>query len=274
MTTLTKNVIVPLKNEIQKLTKENTLLSEEVKLLKNIVSSSSQSQDVAGGTKESQNKIKNKKHQQIKTSHRKAEETNTNTNGNDLTHTMEKIEYQEKTNINYASAMEKIEYQEKTNINYASAVKDNINNKTAHSTEDGSNNIIPEQSDYKERGEDRQEWKTVKSKSNRKRSGKPLPTVVGAQTNCTVKASARNAYLFVSRIATNTQKEDLLNFLRTQFPEADCEEITSRYPDKYKSFKVTIHLENYEAAMNPDIWPRDVLVTRFFHRRSRAQNNT
>ena len=76
--------------------------------------------------------------------------------------------------------------------------------------------------------------------------------------------------LHVYRLPPSTKSEDVLNFLKPKFPEAKCEPLSSRNPDLYSSFKVDIFINNFDLAMDPNIWPSNVCVRRFLHLRQKT----
>lgn len=120
------------------------------------------------------------------------------------------------------------------------------------------------------------EWKLVKerrknrqiSKRNRDEGG-----VLGTSLQPTkLKAVPKTASLHVTRLSTETRDVDVKELLADRFPEVGVEEMQSRFPEVYKSFKVTVNQDNYKMAMLPEIWPVGVRVSRFFH--WRAQKKT
>lgn len=80
-----------------------------------------------------------------------------------------------------------------------------------------------------------------------------------------VRGVARTVDLHVYRIAPGTKAESLRDLLKPRFPEVVCEELSSKHPEKYSSFKVGISEDNFGAAMEPSIWPVNTCVRRFFH---------
>lgn len=120
-------------------------------------------------------------------------------------------------------------------------------------------------------------WKVSNGRRKRTRMrGKHADTAIigsSSETN-RMKAVPEIVTLYVTRLSTETRAVDVTTQLRNRFPEVKTEEVTSRFPDIYKSFKVTLHKSNYEAAMKPDVWPAGVRVDRFFHRRPRREPPT
>ena len=110
------------------------------------------------------------------------------------------------------------------------------------------------------------EWTQVKRKSNKTRRA-----VVGekpvSETEKTLKGCPRKAFLYVSRLHPETESQDVVDFLKDDFPEVVVEKLVSKFPEHYAAFKVTIDLTHLEGAMNATIWPYGTFVTRFFHTR-------
>nr|CAH7724119.1 unnamed protein product [Callosobruchus chinensis] len=80
------------------------------------------------------------------------------------------------------------------------------------------------------------------------------------------------AILHVSRLAPSTTSGAMKQYLAPNFPEAIVEDHQSRNPDKYISFKISIYEKNFKMAMNPEMWPQDCYVQRFFFRRKTTES--
>nr|CAI5857219.1 unnamed protein product [Callosobruchus analis] len=107
-------------------------------------------------------------------------------------------------------------------------------------------------------------WRDVKHKRRR-----PKP-IVGTLTpkNCSIPSAVpKMATLHVSRLAPTTTNEAMKNYLAPHFPEVIADTINSKHPERYASFKISIYENNFKAAMNPELWPQDCYVQRFFFRR-------
>ncbi|KAK5645126.1 hypothetical protein RI129_006426 [Pyrocoelia pectoralis] len=111
-------------------------------------------------------------------------------------------------------------------------------------------------------------WTTVVSKKSNRRP-RQNHIIVGDKVNnvSSIKAIKKKAHLFVSRLEPDTKPEAVTNLLKQEFPEVECEPITTKYPNLYASFKITINFDNFSKAMEPNKWPEGTLVTRFFHRK-------
>ncbi|XP_074041177.1 uncharacterized protein [Leptinotarsa decemlineata] len=83
----------------------------------------------------------------------------------------------------------------------------------------------------------------------------------------TVKGVPKYVSLHVCRLDPQTSSEDLTRSLVKHFPEVKCEELKSRFPTLYSSFKVTIHENNFKTSMNPEVWPFGACISRFLWKR-------
>lgn len=72
------------------------------------------------------------------------------------------------------------------------------------------------------------------------------------------------AFLHVYKLHPETTVNELTRSIEPIFPGVVCEQIKSRFPQYYSSFKVTISESNLPTAWNPDVWPKGVLVNWFF----------
>lgn len=91
---------------------------------------------------------------------------------------------------------------------------------------------------------------------NRQQEGSNLPQLQGVP---------KTISLHVYRLSPATKVEHVINFLKNKFPEVRVEQLTSRHPDMYSSFKVDIYEEHFEAALDPNLWPLNACVRRFLH---------
>lgn len=68
----------------------------------------------------------------------------------------------------------------------------------------------------------------------------------------------------VFRCPLDLTKEELEKFLLSKgIPHAQCEEMQSKYPNVYKSFKASISSEYQKTFTNPEIWPKYVGIDQF-----------
>lgn len=73
--------------------------------------------------------------------------------------------------------------------------------------------------------------------------------------------------LHVTRLHPGTKSVELEGLLRNEFPEVKCEQLNSKHPEAYSSFKVTINHSNFKAAWSQEIWPEGARVSKFFSKR-------
>lgn len=88
-------------------------------------------------------------------------------------------------------------------------------------------------------------------------------------SNIVLKSVSKLAFLHVYKLHPETKVDDLREYLIQRFPEIQVEKLTSKYPEHYSSFKITLNESHLSDAMNPEIWPENTHVNRFFHSRKR-----
>ena len=84
-----------------------------------------------------------------------------------------------------------------------------------------------------------------------------------------LRAAERKVWIHLSRFTKTTKCEDILTFLKDEFPNQDsfsCDQITTRLGD-YASFKVGAPYSLLEKLYNPELWPAGIAINRFFQRR-------
>ena len=97
--------------------------------------------------------------------------------------------------------------------------------------------------------------------------------VVGTGSS-NIETVPKKGHLFVSRLHPNTDRNSLEAEVKKFFHEGECEPVTSKHPNVYASFKVTINASNLESALKPEIWAPGALVTKFFHRKKKINDNS
>lgn len=119
-------------------------------------------------------------------------------------------------------------------------------------------------------GEEDGEWKIVPKRRGLKAKNRPVVGDMehGAGSVLKLRAAARKAHFHVYRLAPGTSEEDVVEHLRTQFPEVECEALKSRYPAHYSSFKITVNFENAAEVMKASCWPKGACINRFFQYRT------
>nr|CAI5831557.1 unnamed protein product [Callosobruchus analis] len=103
---------------------------------------------------------------------------------------------------------------------------------------------------------------------NRKRSKPRRSLVVGGDSDTSViKGVEKKVVLHVSRVDPKADVRGMESFLKTNFREVIVEKISSKFPEVYSSFKVTIPESDFPLAMDASKWPKNSSVNRFFNRR-------
>ncbi|KAJ3655536.1 hypothetical protein Zmor_014662 [Zophobas morio] len=108
-----------------------------------------------------------------------------------------------------------------------------------------------------------------KKMTHNKKKNYVIGTSQSDQSNM-LKAAPKKALLYVSRLRPGTTEDQILNFLKNDFPEVKVQPLVAKYPEYYSSFKIIVDLVNKEKAMDGNRWPQGTYISRFFHRRSKA----
>lgn len=113
---------------------------------------------------------------------------------------------------------------------------------------------------------DSEEWTSVARMKSRKR--KPI---IGTNNNIggyNIKAVGKCEWIFVSRLAPEVSKDDLVNFLLGFDVKAECIELKAKY-DSYRSFKVGVSSDLTSKLLSAGFWPSGTLVREFKPMRSK-----
>lgn len=81
----------------------------------------------------------------------------------------------------------------------------------------------------------------------------------------------KSVSLHVFRLAPDTTVDQVIEYLKPNFPEITCEALNSRQPEIYASFKINVNEANVNDIMNPDIWPTNACIRRFLYPRSKQE---
>lgn len=112
-----------------------------------------------------------------------------------------------------------------------------------------------------------------RNKSNKQDNFKPIkkPIVIGRNNVCSLstikkEVKRRNA-IFVSRLAPEVDVNDILKYLKDniKLKSARCTRLKTRY-ETYASFHISLEIDEYETAIDPESWPEGVLVSTFYGR--------
>nr|CAI5847405.1 unnamed protein product [Callosobruchus analis] len=110
-------------------------------------------------------------------------------------------------------------------------------------------------------------WQVVKGRHHQRRNS----LVVGDGPDSSVaKGVPKKVSLHVTRIHPSTKFHEMQEMIKTNFPEASVEQIQSKYPEDYSSFKVTIFQSNFPQALNVNKWPKNTIINGFFQRKRDA----
>lgn len=139
------------------------------------------------------------------------------------------------------------------------------------------NDDIPEKISDSRTSKSKSQWTTIGDRKSKKphNSTSKNTLVIGKNSNNSqiIKGVPKQIDLHVYRVKPNTSPEAMRDFLKNQFPEVICDPLESKYPSLYSSFRVRIYEKNLEKAMNPDVWPEDACIRRFFQRRRKKEES-
>lgn len=97
-----------------------------------------------------------------------------------------------------------------------------------------------------------------------KKNDKPIRGMSEKQS--VLKSAPKISFLHVSRLDPATKPDDVYAFSSQICKILQCEQLTSKYPQTYSSFKLIVPHENLELLLNANVWPKGVIVQKFFHR--------
>ena len=115
-------------------------------------------------------------------------------------------------------------------------------------------------SDYSGYQYQRQYIKTLQRPKNKSRVVTGTNVTEGSRSAGFQGAPEPDRHLFIYRVRTNTTDEDISNFMKENdivFREIAC---LSNPNAKYKSFKLTVAVTQYDQLFNDNLWPRGVRV--------------
>ena len=111
-------------------------------------------------------------------------------------------------------------------------------------------------------------WSQVAARTRHKQP----TTIIGTnskhnQNSSKVLGVPKTVSIHVCRISPVTAVNHVINYLKPKFPEVKCEQLESRQPEVNSSFRIEIFENNFKSAMDPEIWPENARVRRFFYPR-------
>lgn len=121
------------------------------------------------------------------------------------------------------------------------------------------------------------DWSTVmRGKNNYKKNNKKISAIIGSdKAVSSIKGVAKLCHLHVYRLDPAMTAEQLTEFLTAkEVAGVKCEQLKSKFPESYSSFKVSASNKFQDALMQADFWPEDVCVNRFFFRLKKRDETT
>lgn len=83
----------------------------------------------------------------------------------------------------------------------------------------------------------------------------------------TLKGIAKYVDFHVYRLHPDVTEDEVIEYLKKKnIHEVKCEKMSSKFPDEYSSFKVSVSTGCVEEFKKPEIWPEHTCINRFLHR--------
>lgn len=107
-----------------------------------------------------------------------------------------------------------------------------------------------------------QQWKIATRRRNK------IPIIYGSSNeNDTIKAATKYVHYHVFRLQPDLTCDRLETYLKSKkIEDVKCMKISSKHPDEYSSFKVTVPARLDDLIKDPTTWPQDVCINRFLSR--------
>lgn len=102
------------------------------------------------------------------------------------------------------------------------------------------------------------------SRSFVKRKNEPIIGDRPADLQCKLRAATSFTYWHVYRLHPDTKADDVVNYLKTDFPSVLVETLKSANPAVYSSFKVMVEAKDGARVSDPGLWPSGTRINRFF----------
>lgn len=110
-----------------------------------------------------------------------------------------------------------------------------------------------------------------------KRKGKPTPNTRPEPLKGTneevplLKAAQRTACLFVTGLAPEMESENIISYLESKnlAKGCQCEKMITLNSKIRSSFKMTVPLNDRDAYMSPELWPRGISINHFLNLQNR-----
>lgn len=98
---------------------------------------------------------------------------------------------------------------------------------------------------------------------------KPIVGQLSGSPLCSLRAAPIMAHFHLTRLHPDTKREDVVSYLDGTLPGVVVEQLGSKFPASYSSFKLSVPEGMATEILNPSIWPAGALVNHFFVRRRR-----
>ena len=251
MTELSDSIISPLKLEIQNLSKQNALLSQEVVSLRKILNPNLSGQVSSFSARE----VAVSKH--------------SHTPMNEPQMALQIQNRHESTNNHIFNQVKNVTQDSKMQNSTQSKSTEKFVQKNDKLEEKSNFPMIP---DTNSRYAD-----ALNSKRGDIRAFKETQynddfiTVVGRKrrqqniaTDIALKGTLEYAHLHVCGLEPNTSETDIMTYLTSKnIKNAKCSKIDSKRPEEYASFKLSVPKNIQEEAKKPELWPSGVRINRF-----------
>lgn len=105
-------------------------------------------------------------------------------------------------------------------------------------------------------------------KHNKSKQSKPI---IGSGVNDGfLKGIPRMVHFHVTRLQPDTSEDMVVNHLRSIVSVVTCEKLSSKAPNVYSSFKISVPSKDIKSIMDPNSWPEGVRINKFFYRKAVA----
>lgn len=78
-------------------------------------------------------------------------------------------------------------------------------------------------------------------------------------------------YFHITNCDPNTTQEDLMQYLEKIVPMVQVEQLKSRNPVQYASFKISVPTVEASKILKPEVWPSGVVVNHFFRAKHQSK---
>lgn len=90
-------------------------------------------------------------------------------------------------------------------------------------------------------------------------------------TTCSLRAAPKLVHFHLTKLHPDTKKEDVLAYTSDKLSDVTVEQLQSKYPDSYSSFKLSVPEDKSDKVLDPTVWPAGAVLNRFFARRKRPE---